>query len=57
MQDKQIKLLRALGKRLLKEKRSPEQSLLSLQEAKILDKQGNFTRPYRNLAKLITPNT
>lgn len=56
MQDKQIKLLKDLGNRLLKEKRSPEESLLSLQEAKILDKQGNFTRPYRNLAKLITPN-
>lgn len=53
MESNQIKLLSALAKKLKFENNDKEKAVASLQSAKILDKDGKFTKPYRNLEKVI----
>jgi len=53
MESNQIKLLSALAKKLKSEEKNKAKALTSLQAAKILDKKGRFTKPYRNLEKVV----
>jgi hypothetical protein len=53
MESNQIKLLSALAKKLKFENNDKVKAVASLQSAKILDKDGKFTKPYRNLEKVI----
>ena len=50
----QIKLLKALAKKLKSQKSTKEQSLATLVSAGILNKKGEVTRPYSNLNKLMS---
>jgi hypothetical protein len=52
MSDKDIQLLIDLAKRKLREVRTPEEAMRSLQLAGIFDKDGNYTAPYKDLEKL-----
>ncbi len=52
MESNQLKLLSALAKRLKVEKKDKETAIASLQSAKILDKNGSFTKQYSNLEKI-----
>jgi hypothetical protein len=52
MTDKDIQLLMDVAKRAMQEVKTPEQALRSLQLAGILDKDGNYTPPYKDLEKL-----
>jgi hypothetical protein len=54
METNQIKLLKSLAKKLKKEKRERSQIILTLQAAKILTKNENFTVHYSNLKKVVT---
>lgn len=53
MESNQIKLLSALAKKLKSEEKNKAKALTSLQSAKILDKNGRFTKPYKNLEKVV----
>jgi hypothetical protein len=53
MESIQIKLLYALAKKLKSQENNKAKALISLQSAKILDKNGRFTKPYRNLEKVV----
>ncbi|WP_158624834.1 hypothetical protein [Gynurincola endophyticus] len=48
----EIKALKELAKKIRKEKKSKEEILAFFQSAKILTKNGNFTKPYKNLNKI-----
>jgi hypothetical protein len=52
METKQIKLLKALAKKIKSEKREREVVIESLQSAKILTKEENFTGHLKNLDKI-----
>ncbi len=52
MEEKQIKLLKALAKKIKSEKREREDVVVSLQSAKILTKDENFTGHFKNLKKV-----
>ncbi|MCU0238809.1 MAG: hypothetical protein MUC29_05150 [Pyrinomonadaceae bacterium] len=54
MEANQIKLLSSLAKKLKKEKRERSQIISTLQAAKILTKNENFTTHYSNLKKVVT---
>ena len=53
MDDKDIKRLIDLAKRLLKQKQTKKQALASLVSAGILTEKGNYTKPYQHLARVI----
>ena len=53
MNDRDIKKLIDLAKRKLKETRTKEEALASLVSAGILTKKGNYTKPYRDLARAV----
>jgi hypothetical protein len=53
MSDKDIQRLIELAQSKLMQDRTKEQALLSLQRAGLLDKHGEFTAPYQNLAKAV----
>jgi hypothetical protein len=53
MESNQIKLLYKLAKKLKSQENDKTKALSSLQSAKILDKNGRFTKPYRNLEKVV----
>ncbi|MGY6561574.1 MAG: hypothetical protein ACXITV_05670 [Luteibaculaceae bacterium] len=52
MEEKQIKLLKALAKKIKAKKRDRTDVLVSLQSAKILTKEENFTGHLKNLDKV-----
>lgn len=52
MEEKQIKLLKALAKKIKSEKRNRVVAVASLQSAKILTKDENFTGHLKNLDKV-----
>ena len=52
MSEKEFQLLMELFERTAQEKVSKEEALASLVSAGILDKDGNFTEPYKDLALL-----
>ena len=53
MEKKQIKLLTALAKKLKAEKKNRAKVVASLQAAKILTKNGNFTGHYSSLNRAV----
>lgn len=53
MSDKDIKRLQELAEEKLKKGITKEEALHSLQDAGILNKNGDFTRPYQNLARIV----
>ena len=55
MTDADIKHLLDLAERKLKEKVTKEEALESFVRAGIMDKDGNYTEPYKNLATVIKP--
>jgi len=55
MSEKDIKNLMDLADQQLKKGFTREEARQSLVSAGILDKDGNYTAPYQNLAKAITP--
>jgi hypothetical protein len=54
METNQIKLLTALAKKIKREKKERSQIILTLQAAKILTKNENFTSHYSNLKRVVT---
>ncbi len=52
MEDKQIKLLWTLAKKIKAEKKERKNVIASLQSAKILTKKGNFSGHLKNLDKV-----
>lgn len=54
MESNQIKLLTSLAKRIKSEKKDKVAIVTSLQSAKILTKNGNFTGHYSNLKRVIS---
>lgn len=54
MEDKQIKLLKTLAKKIKEEKREREFIIASLQSAKILTKKENFRGHLKNLDKVFS---
>ena len=54
MNDKEIKMIIQLAKRLKQEKISKEKAMKSFVLAGILNEKGDFTEPYRNLKSVIT---
>jgi len=55
MSEQDIKNLMDLAREELKKGFTREEALRSLQDAGILDKDGNHTAPYQNLARALTP--
>ena len=55
MSEKDIKNLMDLADEKLKKGFTREEALRSFQDAGILDKDGNFTLPYQNLARVMKP--
>ncbi len=55
MSENDIKDLIDLAKEKLKKGYTREEAIRSLQNAGILDKDGNHTAPYQNLARALTP--
>ena len=53
MNDKDIKMIIQLAKRLKHEGRSKEKALKTFVAAGILNDKGDFTKPYRNLRNVI----
>jgi hypothetical protein len=53
MSDKDIKRLQELARKKLKKGLTKEEALCSLQDAGILNKNGDFTQPYKNLARIV----
>ena len=53
MSEKDIKRLTELALKKLERGVTKEEALRSLQQAGILDKKGEFTSPYQNLAKAV----
>lgn len=53
MSDDDIQKLQELAEKKLAQGMSKEEALCSLQQAGILDSNGNFTAPYQNLAKVV----
>ena len=53
MNEKDIKILKELAVKKLKNGFTKAEALRSLQQAGILNKKGNFTRPYQNLARIV----
>ena len=56
METNQIELLKNLAKKIKSEKRNRDDVMASLQSAKILTKQGNFTRHFSNLNRVCSYN-
>ena len=56
MSEKDFQRLMDLFDPKLREKVSKEEALRSLMNAGILDEEGNFTKPYENLARLYPNN-
>ena len=56
METDQIELLKNLAKKVKSEKRNRDDVMASLQSAKILTKQGNFTRHFSNLNRVCSSN-
>lgn len=54
MEKKQIELLTALAKKLNTESKDKAKVVASLQAAKILAKNGDFTEHYRSLRKVVS---
>ncbi|WP_157761378.1 hypothetical protein [Chryseobacterium camelliae] len=54
METDQIKLLKALAKNIKTKKKDRAKVMISLQSAKILNKNEDFTRAYGNLQRFIT---
>ncbi len=54
MNDKEIKMIIQLAKRLKNEGSSKERALKTFVSAGILNDKGDFTKPYRNLKNVIT---
>lgn len=54
MEREQKELLSKLAKELKSQKRTKKEALKTLQSAKILDKNGEFTIHYKNLKKVVT---
>jgi hypothetical protein len=54
MNDKEIKMIIQLAKRLKHEGRSKEKALKTFVSAGILNENGDFTKPYHNLKNVIT---
>jgi hypothetical protein len=54
MSEKDIKNLEELARKKLEKGVSKEDALRSLQNAGILNRQGNFTAPYKHLGKAVT---
>lgn len=54
MEENQIKLLSTLAKKLKSEKKDRSKAIESLQSAKILTRNENFTGRYKNLDKVFT---
>ena len=54
MEANQVKLLGILAKNLKAQKKDKAQVIASLQSAKILTKQGNFTGTYSNLSRVVS---
>lgn len=52
MSDKELQMLIDLATEKLKKGYTQEEARLALYNAGILDKDGNFTEPYKNLARL-----
>ena len=52
MEEKQIKLLKALAKKIKSEKREKANIIITLQSARILTKSENFTGHLKNLEKV-----
>jgi hypothetical protein len=52
MEEKQLKLLKVLAKKIKSEKKEQAVVVASLQSAKILTKKGNFTGHLKNLDKV-----
>lgn len=52
MESNQLKLLTDLAQKIRTAKKDKRKILASLQSAKILTKQGNFTSQYRHLSKV-----
>jgi hypothetical protein len=55
MSEKDIKNLMDLAEERLKKGYTREEALRALQHAGILDKDGNHTAPYQNLARAVKP--
>lgn len=53
MESNQVKLLKALAKNIRTEKKDRIKVMTSLQAAKILTKQENFTATYSNLRRVV----
>ena len=53
MSEKDIKKLVELAKKKLKENRTKEEAMAELVSAGIMTKKGNFTKPYKNLARIV----
>ncbi len=53
MKTSQLKLLKDLAKEIKTTKRSKDEIIVSLQSAKILTKQGNFTGNFNNLNRTL----
>ena len=52
MEANQIELLKSLAKKKKSEKKNRDEVMASLQSAKILTKQGNFTKHFSNLNRI-----
>jgi len=55
MSENDIKYLMDIAREERKKGVTREEALCSFIDAGILDKDGNFTEPYQNLARVITP--
>jgi len=54
MKSDQVKLLISLAKEIKTERKDKNKIVFTLQSAKILTKQGNFTRKFSNLKRVAT---
>ncbi|WP_196939931.1 hypothetical protein [Sphingobacterium pedocola] len=54
METNQVKLLSSLAKKIKAEKKDKSTVIVSLQNAKILTKEGNLTGNYNNLKRIVS---
>lgn len=54
MESNQIKLLSTLAKKIKSEKKDRAKIVITLKSAKIITKDGNFTKHYSNLKKVVS---
>ena len=57
MTDREYKELIDLAKERLKKGYTKEEAIRALYNAGIFDKKGNYTKPYKNLARVFPPNS